>query len=284
MSIPIASFSARAQSSVTELEDGRLLVLGGNPSVGAAEAVYYLPVDRRFDDLPTESPPPRSGHAAVRLDDGTVLIVGGVDQAGEPLAEAWVHRPDLTGPFTGNLDITFEGVLAESMVPRDPLLATREPPQGDVPAHYVIESSSSGDGVPSEWAVAAGPLLSEPKIAANVGTISGGVAILLGFTGAADYLFVVLHPDQLAELLSVRNGQPQITGCSGAVIQRQQIETNPDTHRIAVEVTDAQLIASIEEDEVLRCSGIELPRGRVGIGVFGSPSSQVVVNRFAVSR
>jgi hypothetical protein len=77
--------------TATLLKDGRVLVLGGQTSVGLGEELDSAEVYDPVLDFWTPTPfPPlagRSQHAAVRLGDGRVLVVGGF--GGADTAELW---------------------------------------------------------------------------------------------------------------------------------------------------------------------------------------------------
>jgi hypothetical protein len=68
--------------SATALPDGRVLLAGGDDLDGAPTSAAFIarldPVNGRVDVVRTDDlSVPRSGHSAVRLCDGTVLLVGG---------------------------------------------------------------------------------------------------------------------------------------------------------------------------------------------------------------
>jgi hypothetical protein len=80
--------------SVTPLPDGRILLAGGRDAMGMPVSMVLIAT---FDPqsggvaLSTAAPmaAPRAGHSAVRLCDGTVLIVGGTDDPKTPGAERY---------------------------------------------------------------------------------------------------------------------------------------------------------------------------------------------------
>jgi hypothetical protein len=87
----------RAGTTLTVLGDGTVLVLGG---VSAATDVY-TPVSsgETFDPstgtwTPTTAPlsAPRAFHTATLLPNGSVLVVGGLDSSGNPLATAEIYQ------------------------------------------------------------------------------------------------------------------------------------------------------------------------------------------------
>ncbi len=82
--------------TVTPLPDGRVLLAGGRRMLGGpALTTAYIarldPVDGSVDVVATDSLSiPRAGHSAVRLCDGTILVVGGTD---DPTAPAERYNP-----------------------------------------------------------------------------------------------------------------------------------------------------------------------------------------------
>lgn len=72
--------------TVTRLPDGRVLLAGGRDEAGQKVASTHIarvdPIDGRVVVVATDAMQvPRAGHTAVLLGDGTVLIVGGTNDA-----------------------------------------------------------------------------------------------------------------------------------------------------------------------------------------------------------
>lgn len=83
--------------TATLLRNGRVLIAGGDDGVstiGTSQAELYDPVANLFTAIPTPLTAPRTGHAAVRLANGDVLITGGADSTGD-LNTAEVYDPAL---------------------------------------------------------------------------------------------------------------------------------------------------------------------------------------------
>ncbi len=104
--IPVGDMAVpRIGHTVTRLQDGTVLVVGGTgsspltpPFPVTASSEIYSPATSQFSavgNLLTA----RSGHTATLLPDGKVLIVGGNDLNGEPVARAEVYDPS-TRSFT----------------------------------------------------------------------------------------------------------------------------------------------------------------------------------------
>jgi hypothetical protein len=95
----------RLGPSATVLLDGRVLVAGGagpdvrvagaqwesGPATGSAE-IWDPRTGTFFATGPLEDP--RSAHAAVRLTGGEVLVVGGYDQASDPVSSVEVFQEE----------------------------------------------------------------------------------------------------------------------------------------------------------------------------------------------
>lgn len=83
-----------SSQSITPLPDGRVLIAGGLNAAGSAVATAYIarfdPVDGQVDVVATDSLAyPRAGHSAVRLCDGTILVVGGTSDPEATQAERY---------------------------------------------------------------------------------------------------------------------------------------------------------------------------------------------------
>ncbi|CAN5781362.1 hypothetical protein BH23CHL7_BH23CHL7_06860 [soil metagenome] len=91
----------RAWHTVTQLNDGRVLVAGGGnqsraSAAATASAEIFDPTTGRWSATPSMSVP-RTGHTAALLDDGTVLVVGGGQDRNrwataeiyDPVSDSW---------------------------------------------------------------------------------------------------------------------------------------------------------------------------------------------------
>jgi hypothetical protein len=87
---------AQWEETATLLPDGRVLIAGGTSShsgdTSLAAAELYDPLTGRFS--PTGSMAVgRHSHAAAVMQDGQVLIIGGMGDNGKLLASAEVYQP-----------------------------------------------------------------------------------------------------------------------------------------------------------------------------------------------
>jgi hypothetical protein len=87
--------------TATRLDDGRVLIAGGNrQGAGSIDfAEIYDPATETFTRTPNSMSVPRQGHAAVKLRDGRVLIMGGC-QAGALLCVRFWASIDIFDPAT----------------------------------------------------------------------------------------------------------------------------------------------------------------------------------------
>jgi len=97
--------TARAGHTATVLDDGRVLLVGGNSGAASlASAEIYDPSTLSFS--PTGSMAvAREGHAAVRLPDGRVLVAGGCT-AGAGGCTTYLSSAELYDPATGTFAAT----------------------------------------------------------------------------------------------------------------------------------------------------------------------------------
>jgi WD40 repeat protein len=99
MSVP------RSVHTATHLPDGRVLIAGGQTRIGAHQSTAGIHASAELYDPATESfvmtgnmSDARVAHAAVRVDNGTVLVTGGISPS-ERLDTAEIYNP-ATGAFS----------------------------------------------------------------------------------------------------------------------------------------------------------------------------------------
>ena len=100
---------ARAGAASVLLQDGRTLITGGVSASGALASVEIFDTTGNFCAAPLCVPPAsmnfaRSKHTATVLQDGRVLVAGGIGGGGTPVASAEIYDPAAnTWTVTGSL-------------------------------------------------------------------------------------------------------------------------------------------------------------------------------------
>jgi|GEM_PF-1121429 len=271
-----AAPAVRAGASLTALQDGKVLVVGGLDTAGPAEALLYGPSDGRFaavDDVFMDAGAvvQRSGHVAVRLADGSVLVAGGRAPDGTVLDDAWIFRPDLTGPFTADVTLSFsEPELSDLIVPLDPAQTRTETSGPGGTTEFVIDSTGSAGAVPSQWAVVAGPQFVEVTATLRARLEAGGLALMFSFRDPANYALALFRPGQEVSVYIMTDGAlVQVSDCIGEVIAADELKPAAGEAEIVFSA-GATLSASVDGRPVLSCDGSgSIDRGLIGVGVTG---------------
>ena len=106
---------ARFNHSAVALDDGRILVLGGNQ---LSSAEIYDPVANTFSPAGAMNAVHGLGHRAVKLPDGKVLVLGGDGGTIQPTAVAELFDPS-TDQFTRIADMTTTRMLHFAVADED---------------------------------------------------------------------------------------------------------------------------------------------------------------------
>jgi hypothetical protein len=89
---------ARANHTQTELPSGRILVVGGRNGTGALSSVEIYNTDNTWSldttSLPNLGAVGFHSHTATLLNSGQVLVAGGSNTSGTPLATAYLYTPN----------------------------------------------------------------------------------------------------------------------------------------------------------------------------------------------
>jgi hypothetical protein len=271
----VSAVAPRAGATLTVLDDGSVLVLGGvDPGAPDAtpEAELYRPAAGGFDAL-VAAPAlgaRRREHAAVRLDDGTVLVLGGVGDAADVRRDAVIYRHDLTGPWSSVPTQTFAGG-AGLLVPDDPAAASVEPADGTHPARLALSGRDLAPAPLAGWVVLAGPRYADVELGVGLGVAGGagaGAALLLGMTGAGDYVLVELVPGEPLRARAVTLARPGPILCeTGAPLA--PLDDAAGAHQVRLVRRGDRVEVTVDDGPALVCSDLPTTRGQVGVGLIG---------------
>ena len=126
--LPTNSMSlARGSHTATRLQDGRVLIAGGDDGAGRLDAItdtteLFDPTAGRWEPAPVMGRQ-RTQHAALLLNDGRALLVGGIGVVQAKIDEQRIDQPlietDVFNPTTDSWSF-----VGEISTPRDGLTAT----------------------------------------------------------------------------------------------------------------------------------------------------------------
>jgi N-acetylneuraminic acid mutarotase len=141
--------TGRFEPTMTVLQSGKVLVAGGvgdadsaHRNVALQSAELYDPTLHTWSDAGAMSAA-RSGATATLLDDGTVLVAGGYDDANGWLSSAEIYDPSSGWTATGSLADARDGATATKLDNGDVLVAGGDD-NGSALASAEIYSAASG--------------------------------------------------------------------------------------------------------------------------------------------
>ncbi|MCE9579625.1 MAG: hypothetical protein K8W52_41275, partial [Deltaproteobacteria bacterium] len=260
--VPVGATIARADAALVALEDGGAIALGdGAPA-------RYVPARASWRALPIagDAPVGLTGHGAVRLDDGSVLVVGGHDAGGAAQAGAWIFRPPLVGPFAGAATATPS--VADTDAPLDPLDPSAVSIDGN---GWRLAGRGAGLG---SWVVITGPTFADGVLEATLRP-TGGFAAIAGFTAPDRFDAAILVPGQPARVERHRDGAVT-TVCTGAIVE---LFPSDPTGPIAITLARAAktFTVTVSARPVLTCDLPDGERGAFGLGPIGPATLGVAI-------
>jgi hypothetical protein len=271
MAVPLIAGTARAAPTLTLLESGQVIAFGGGDGIGA-EAARLAPLRGRFQELEGIGMQGRRGHAAARLVDGSVLIVGGETASGEHLGDALVFRPELLGPLAGVVSVNFADDSQDRLIPRDRSATEVIDSEGVTPAHLEIRARATDEGLPGEWVVVAGPVLNAATFEMTA-SADAGLAIISSFESPATYRVAVIERGSPVRVLDVRSGvvTPTEDCDNGAAVPDAILASRTNW---VYEVGDESIRLEADGELLIACEppGALRP-GRVGVGPLGPDGS-----------
>jgi hypothetical protein len=203
IAVPIALAPKLDGARVIALEDGSVLAIGGD----AAVARYVPTTNSWAPHAPAgDAPGVLAGVSLVRLADGSVLALGGTD-GGPPTANAWLYRPSLIGPTSGNVVAFADGSGA--------ILTTPAPSTATRAANRL--TLTSGDDSFTAAALVGGPKLASGSMDVSLDMVTGGVYLVAQHTGPGRALVARFVPGEPARI-ERHDGTSTTPLCSGKVI------------------------------------------------------------------
>ena len=161
----------RSDHAATALQDGRVLVTGGNANTTllASTEIYNPRSDRWTEAAPM--PRARTQHSAVTLFDGRVLVTGGIDADGAATNTTFIYDPGTDSWTDGPLMTVARLQQVVVALPNDDVLLAG----GDGPASGTSEVYLFGEG----RFVASGTLVT-PRLVAQGAALPDGRVVLSG--------------------------------------------------------------------------------------------------------
>lgn len=229
---PIADAPAWDGARLALAEDGSVLAIGGSGDVAR-----YEPASGAWDTHTPAGDVPGALYAPsiIRLPDGSVLVVGG---GAQPSATAWLYRPSLVGPASGQVFALqgADGVLT----PSDESTAMR----GNQTMTLTAPAAGSADDLTAR-ALIGGPRAATGTLTAAVrldplGTgVPGGVALIAEQTGPSRLLVARLVPGEPARIDRIV-GATATTLCTGDLVAASELGTG-----VGLSVTSSTVSATV---------------------------------------
>jgi hypothetical protein len=232
IAVPIALAPKLSGARLVTLEDGSVVALGGDTLVAR-----YSPTTNGWTaTAPTgDGPGTVTAPSLVRLDDGSVLVVGGSD-GGPPSARAWLYRPSLVGPHAGQVVAFPDGSGAVLTTPNQST-ATR------IAGMPLVLTAP--DDQPTARALVGGPRIAVGTLSASLQVSTGGVYLIAQQTGPGRLLAARLVPGESARIERRANGKTT-TLCSGQVVEASDLAQS-----VSLAVTSDGVTASVGPADAL---------------------------------
>lgn len=259
---------ALAGVRLVALEDGRVVGFGGDTGVDLTNAARVVDYDPNGDlwtlrgpsGRTVDQPPRLDAPAAIRLADGSILVIGGEQPA---TANAWLYRPSLVGPTSGAITaVPLSPVSPAVLTPSDPSLVDR--------ATWVL--TSPDDGLAAR-ALFGGPRMARGSVKATVNVLTGGFALIAQQTAPGKALVAHVLPGEPLRLEVLGDG----VVCTGPAVT---LPANPITG--ILEVADGVTVR-INDVVALSCNHQAGTTGAWGVAADGA-GAQIQVATVTVDR
>lgn len=263
---------ADSDAILVALEDGSLLALG------QAGAQRIRSFDGQASDLQLSVMQGRQGQSAIRLPDGSVLIVGG--GVGDPGRDAFVYRPALVGPLSASASVSFASDdLSEGLSASDP---NRVVTNTDFGAHLELSLASS----PEEWLIVSGPRFQTLLMEAALATEDASALLYFGWRSPQAHWKLVLSGGTRPTLIKVEEGQERVIGgCKSSALGSLGRVGEDRTHGVSLAVREREIELLLDGESVFSCSVDEEPElGAAGVGLRGSLGQELRLDLISLGR
>lgn len=268
---------ADGSATLIALEDGSLLGLGE----AGAQRIRTFEGAAEIVDLPTLNT--GTGRSAIRLTDGTVLVVGGQLVAGEA-APSFIYRPALVGPYAASATASFSSPeLSEGLAASNPE-AVEVSNEGHARLSVL---GSEADGSLVETLLVAGPRPQAATLQVAASTSEGaGLQLVFAWHSPEDHYAVVIEPGAEVVLTRMVGGLSDNLSCTTSrVVLAEQIEEASGVHEFELRVQGASVRLNLGGVEVVSCSLDTSPAGgAMGVGVLGSVGDSLRIDLISLSR
>jgi hypothetical protein len=268
--VPVTAAPPLSGARLVTLEDGRVVGFGGDTgtdALGAARVLDHDPTSgawslREVTPSPSQlapegragdAPPPMTAPSAVRLADGTVLVLGG---EATPSTNAWVYRPGLIGASSGGVTASPTSSASQGVLtPSDP--ATLDRSGG-------TWTLTAADDL-SARALVGGPRFARGSIRATVNVTAGGFALLAQQTAPDRALVAHLIPGEPARVERLGEG----TVCTGSDVELQNpvVATLEVGDGITLRIGDTVVLSCDQTSSIAGAWGIAADRAGSTIDV-----------------
>lgn len=271
--VPAAIGPAVDGARLVTAEDGSVFAIGGDAAIAR-----YVPTTNTWIATTPNGDPLGAVKAPslIRLDDGTVLVVGGT-LGGVPTADAWLFRPSLVGARAGQVVAFPDGSGAIVTTP-NPQVAQRSA------GRLALVGPSGGVDDITALAMVGGPRLATGTMTANVRvTAAGGVALVAQQTSSGRALVAHLVIGQPARV-ERRTGATTVILCTGSTITADDLALP-----LQLVVTDDRVTASIGNAPTTAKVSCDVasdiaPAERGSWGIAATAGSVVEIAAITVSR
>jgi hypothetical protein len=256
--VPTRTGPALDGARLVALEDGSVVAFGG----GGEVARYDPTTDTWERTLPAGEPPAVLARpAAIRLADGSVLVLGDGDV---PSTRAWLYRPSLVGPMSGSVTVVPASPTGTgTLVIPDPRTVTRG-------ATFVLEAA---DDTLAARALVGGPKLRRGSVQVTATIVSGGLALIAQQTAPDRAVVAHLVPGAPARLEQLGQG----TTCTGEVVPM------PAAAITATLAVADGIEVRIGDVVVLACGHVATATGSWGVAASGT-GARIEVAAVTVAR